>query len=321
MTRVAVTGAGGAAGIAVIRELRGQGHAVLALDGDAWATGLRLADASLTIPRADSESFGAAIGSVLTSWSAQALISTVAEELKPLATLSLDLANSGVATWLPSVHASEMCNDKWLFAEALRAQGVPHPLTSLDAESAAAGPWVVKPRRGRGSRDVSYVSDPEVLTSVVKAMDGNAIVQTQLLGREFTADTLTDRSGHTLCVVPRWRVETKAGISTKGETFANTDVVDAVEAALKAVGHEGPGCVQGFVTDEGQVSIMEINPRFSGGLPLSLAAGADLVGQYLRMILGDEPQASKLTYRSGVRMYRYYDAVFEYPETLDGNAE
>ena len=38
----------------------------------------------------------------------------------------------------------------------MRARGVPHPATAGTAAEAAAvpGPWVVKPRSGRGSRGV-----------------------------------------------------------------------------------------------------------------------------------------------------------------------
>ena len=69
--------------------------------------------------------------------------------------------------------------------------------------------------------------------------------------------------------------------------------------------------MQGFRTDAGQLVFIEVNPRFSGGLPLSLAAGADLVGQYLNRILGGAVSADQLCFRSGVTMLRYFDEVFE----------
>ena len=53
------------------------------------------------------------------------------------------------------------------------------------------------------------------------------------------------------------------------------------------------------------------NPRFSGGLPLSLAAGADLVGQYLRGLLGLPMRPERLRARAGVTMVRYFAEVFE----------
>ena len=54
-----------------------------------------------------------------------------------------------------------------------------------------------------------------------------------------------------------------------------------------------------------------MNPRFSGGLPLSLAAGADLVGEYLRGVLGQPVRPEELLFRPGVSMFRYFEEVFE----------
>jgi carbamoyl-phosphate synthase large subunit len=136
------------------------------------------------------------------------------------------------------------------------------------------------------------------------------IVQTRLPGREFTVDCLIDRDGSLAGAVPRWRIETKAGISTKGETFASDSVLAGVQALATALALEGAANVQGFVDDAGAVSFVEINPRFSGALPLSLAAGADLVGEYLRAVTGHELRRDRLSYRAGVSMARYYQEVF-----------
>jgi carbamoyl-phosphate synthase large subunit len=54
-----------------------------------------------------------------------------------------------------------------------------------------------------------------------------------------------------------------------------------------------------------------VNPRFSGGLPLSLAAGADLVGEVVRGTLGQPLRRERLQYRPGVRMIRSFSEVFE----------
>ena len=52
-----------------------------------------------------------------------------------------------------------------------------------------------------------------------------------------------------------------------------------------------------------------MNPRFSGALPLSIAAGADLVGEFLRGIRGKRVRPERLQYRSGVRMVRYFEEL------------
>ncbi len=135
-------------------------------------------------------------------------------------------------------------------------------------------------------------------------------MQTAVRGEEFTADVLVDRDGLLMACVPRWRLATKAGTSTTGETFADPAVRAAVTRTVDAVGLEGPLNLQGFVHD-GDVTVIEVNPRFSGGLPLSLAAGADLVGEYVRGTLGEPMRVDRLQARTGVRMTRYYVECFE----------
>jgi carbamoyl-phosphate synthase large subunit len=238
-------------------------------------------------------------------------VCTVAEEMAALALAESQLRDAGLATWVPSAAALEACLDKWRFVEVMHEAGVRVPATSLDRVDRVPGPWIVKPRFGRGSRDVYPADDSRDLAWALRRVE-QPIVQTRVTGREFTVDALVDRHGAMVGAVPRWRLETKAGISTKGRTFSDPGLVARVEQVLAAVGLTGPANVQGFVGEAGVTTFIEVNPRFSGGLPLSIAAGADLVGEYLRGVLGMALHPERLTYRSGVTMIRHFEEVFEW---------
>jgi carbamoyl-phosphate synthase large subunit len=318
---IAVTGAGGPAGVAVIRALLAAGDHVLALDANPDAVGLRLAARAAVLPRADQPGYAEALLAAIDEHRPAALVCTVAEEYGALAPLTGRLAELGARTWLPDPVAADTCLDKAAFAAALGAAGVPHPSTVTSARAARLipGPWVVKPARGRGSRDVVLVDDPDALDQAFATVP-DAIAQTRLSGSEFTADALVDRDGTLLTCVPRWRDETRGGISVRGTTFDSTAVTAVVAATLRAVGHTGPANVQGFVADPGAlatdpdaavtVTVVEVNPRFSGGLPLTLAAGADVVGTYVAGILDPAAELPRLTYRPGVRMARHFAEVY-----------
>jgi carbamoyl-phosphate synthase large subunit len=308
---VLVTGAGGPAGIAVIRRLVALGHRVVAADADGAAAGGALAQVSVTVPRADHPRFLDALLGAIAAFDVDALIGTVAEEL-PALTAGVDrLTAAGVATWFPDLAAVDLCCDKVAFAERMDAAGVRHPATAATPRDVAdvPGPWIVKPREGRGSRGLQLLdSRPAVLAAM--AGDADLIAQTRLTGREFTADALVARDGQLLTVVPRWRVETKAGISVKGLTFESEAVTDLVAGALAAVGLTGPANVQGFVADDGTATVMEINPRFSGGLPLTLAAGADTVSAYLTGIRDPQAELPLMWFTPGVAMSRYFAETY-----------
>jgi carbamoyl-phosphate synthase large subunit len=306
--RVLVTGAGGPAGVCAIRGLAGR-YDVVATDADPCAVGLRLAPQSRVIGRADRPGFVDRLCDVARETGAEVLLSTVAEELVELARHRDRLEAAGLVAWLPDPAAVQRCTDKWAFHEALTAAVVPTPATGLGAAEGVDGPWIVKPRFGRGSRDVFAVDERRDL-DVLLGRVTDPLVQHRLIGREFTADALVDDDGTVLCVAPRWRLETKAGISTKGETFCNRAVDSVVAAALGAVGLAGPANVQGFVTADGPV-VVEINPRLSGGLALTQHAGADLLGAYVEHALGRPVDRDRLRARPGVTMFRHFVEVFE----------
>jgi carbamoyl-phosphate synthase large subunit len=305
---VIVTGAGGAAGVAVVRALAGR-RAVVAADCDPDAVGLRLTAEHAVLPRADDPDFGAHVVKLAARTGATAVICTVAEEMPALDEAAGLLAEAGVRTWLPPTATVRTCTDKWLFAHAARAAGAPVPATRLGTVDRVPGPWIVKPRFGRGSRDVHAVDSlAEARWAIARVPD--PLVQTRLTGHEFTVDALMDRDLRLAGAVPRWRLATKGGISTAGRTFRHTALVEAVERLLAALRLTGAANVQGFVAEAGSFTFTEVNPRFSGGLPLSLAAGADLVGEYLRGLDGLPLRPERLRPRPGLTMLRHFTEVY-----------
>lgn len=312
---VAVTGAGGAAGISVIRALLRAGHEVVAIDADPLAAGLHLAGVSpFVIPYADDPDYANALVEGLRTRRVDALICTVAEEYAPLRECAARLNELGCKTWLPDALAVETCLDKVAFARCLRQRNVAHPATTTSTRRSRSiqGPWIVKPRRGRGSRGVVALDRPRDVRRTLRA-NPQLIVQTRLAGREFTADVLVDRDGRLVSCVPRWRLSVSSGISVRGETFDSDVVTGLCAETLAAVGLTGVANVQGFVDSSGVASVVEVNPRFSGGLPLTLAAGADVVQAYLWAILHPASRLEPLFFTPGVRMLRHYEEIFDVP--------
>jgi carbamoyl-phosphate synthase large subunit len=307
---VMVTGAGGPAGVSVVRALSRMGHTVVAVDTDPLAAGLYLAERSALVPEVDDARYVDALVDVARSSGASALVPTLAEELGTLSEAHDRLQDAGLAHWLPDPAAVRRCTDKWEFSQVLLAAGISAPPTSLGSADGLPGPWVVKPRFGRGSRDVTIVDDPGEMPFVLARVT-QPIVQAKLEGREFTVDALVGRDGQLAGAVPRWRNETRGGISTKGVTFADERLTGEVARLLRTLQLVGPANVQGFVRQDGLVSFTEVNPRFSGGLPLSLAAGADLVGEYLHCVLGGQPRSQRLKFRPGTSMTRYFEEIIQ----------
>lgn len=310
---VGVTGAGGPAGISVVRALLDAGHRVLALDADPHAGGFKVHGVDwAVVPRFDDPNYGQAMIDHVTSHSLQALICTVAEEYRALAAVAPQLTALGCKTWLPDLDAVDRCIDKARFARVMENHDIAHPPTSTRVRGLKRipGPWIVKPRRGRGSRGVIASNSLREVRSLMKS-NPDLVVQSRLEGDEFTADVLIDRNGQMMTCVPRWRLATRGGISVHGLTFDSPEVTRTCAEVVAAIGLTGAANIQGMVDDQGEVSVIEVNARFSGGLPLTLAAGADVVGAYLQAILEPERRIAPLYFIPGVRMTRVFNEFIE----------
>ena len=211
MTNVLVTGAGGPAGVAVVRALVERGDHVVAVDADPLAAGLRLAAVHAVVcPASNPHRLVGELGAIVKKHSVDLVVSTVCDEMPALAGREHIL---GAPTWLSPRRSVVACVDKWRFWKIAEHALLPAAATALAEDGIESiveeipGPWIVKPRFGRSSRDVYAVDDPAELEWACRRV-AEPIVQTRLEGREFTLDMLTDNDGRLAGAVPRWRLET-----------------------------------------------------------------------------------------------------------------
>jgi carbamoyl-phosphate synthase large subunit len=74
----------------------------------------------------------------------------------------------------------------------------------------------------------------------------------------------------------------------------------------------GPGVItlQLFLTDDKQLKFVEINPRFGGGAPLSIKAGANFPKWILQELSGKKTNIRFDGFQDNLIMLRYDDEVW-----------
>lgn len=207
-----------------------------------------------------------------------------------------------------------ICQDKRLMYRYLKANGfdTPETMSAVAARRLKRPhfPYFLKPWDGSASKGNKIVRDREALEFFSRRIP-HCIVQECVAGAEHTVDVLVDFQGQVRCVVPRRRIQTRAGEVSKGITAKHEGVIAAAKKLVESLG-AGPGIItiQCFLLPDGGIKFIEINPRFGGGVPLSIKAGADFPRWILQWWLGQAPRIQLTGWRDQLLMLRYDEAVW-----------
>ncbi|GGA71552.1 carbamoyl phosphate synthase [Pseudoclavibacter endophyticus] len=316
--RVLVTGAGGPAGVAVIRSLLRRGEFdVVAADMDGWASGLYFVgpDNRRIIPPGLAEGFFDAVAAIVDADGVDVVVSTVDAELSSLAARRDEL---GAVLAAPSADALATCLDKWVLVRACAAHARVPESTLLDADGIArerAFPVIVKPRRGSGSRGVRLVESRAALER--EAPDDDQLVQEYLPGDEYSVDVFMDAAGNAIAAVPRLRARVDSGVAVAGRTVRDDELERTAAACARAAGIVGVANVQLRYDVAGVPALLEINPRFSGAMPLTVASGVDMPSLAVDLALGRSLPVS-VPFRE-IANVRYLEDVFVEVEEIMGH--
>jgi carbamoyl-phosphate synthase large subunit len=169
-------------------------------------------------------------------------------------------------------------------------------------------PLFVKPRSGMGSAGAYKVTTQSELDFLANR-NRDLIVQDCISGTEYTLDTLSDLNGRALAVVPRERIEVRAGEVVKSRTLDRPDLIQQGKYIIETLGIIGPATLQ-CIDDGLMVYWIEVNPRFGGGVPLSIRAGVDYPYLLYRIYNGEPLQPILGEYQTNLTMLRYDQSVY-----------
>jgi carbamoyl-phosphate synthase large subunit len=312
---VLVTSAGSAPAVAVIQALLQQQERpvrVVAGDMEPLSVGFHLAHAHALIPRASDPAFFDRLLEVCRRNSVTVVFPIIDEELQFFADRSSDFGPHGIHVVTNSPAAVRVAKDKWLTAHWCGQHGVRTPRTWLPdrREAAPQFPLVVKPRAGRGSAGVHLVSTEHELEYQLERGD-HLLIQEYIDGPEFTVDILTDRGGKVLSAVPRERLMTKAGMCVKGRTINRTQLLELSVQIAEAFPLAPRGNIQFKQSRrDGEYYLIEVNPKFGAGLPLTTAAGVNMPLLILKMLRGETVAPMLGQFRSDLVMLRHWAEIF-----------
>ena len=313
---VLITGVGSTTGISVIKGLRLQSEfdvRIVGVDINAANTiaGAGMCDAFCQVPPASDVGYVDAIASICRDAAVEVIFPIVDPELLALAEHWQRFAELGVSVIVSDASVVRRCNDKFATFQFMREHRIPTPETWLASEiedpAALPYPIFVKPRHGVSSIDAFAVQSQSEFEAARQRIP-DLIAQELLVGDEFTIDVLCDFAGRAIASTPRLRIQTKAGICTKGRTMHDESLCAWGVRIAEALGIRGPANIQ-CKRNGDDVSFFEVNPRFSAGLPLTINAGVNAPLWILKLVDGQSRPPGLLPFH-GVVMARYWAEVF-----------
>lgn len=291
--------------MALINELKKEGVKVIGIDCNPLSAGLYLCDKGYVVPQGDDPGYLEEILKICDTEKPDAILSGPEEEILVLSKNKGLFAERNILVLCPDCDTVRICVDKIETYKALKSLDIPIP--EIYGKENIKFPCIVKPRFGRGGREVFKAEDAHELEYYSKRVT-DPIVQEFVEGTEYTVDTFADLDGNPLSIVPRVRLQVESGISVKGMTVYDEESIRYCQRIVKELKLIGPSCIQYIRNDKG-LQFTEINPRFGGGSILSIKADPTIIPNLVRIVRGETLVPNK-GFKQDLTMLRYYSEVF-----------
>lgn len=235
----------------------------------------------------------------------------------------------------PETQSVEIAYDKAATYSLAKVSGIPTittytPVTPEEVQQLGETlvyPAVIKTRRTVTWRDgvghfgsASFVHSKEELRQKFLALKGELgeepLIQDFIRGEEYGVEMLA-REGKIYAKVTHHRIRSLSptgGASVLKETIASGPLRDSLETYAETLvtklSWTGPIMVEFKVEgDTHEPYLMEINGRFWGSLPLSIAAGVDMPALFYKDVIDNERPESVITHTEGVSTRHFFGDV------------
>jgi carbamoyl-phosphate synthase large subunit len=285
-------------------ELSQTGGVLYGADTDSSAPALRDVDIPVNLPAFEAGNFWDVFNGVVREDAINAVIPVRDAELVGWAERS-EAGLLPVATLLSQSETLAICRDKRRLYEVARECGIACPewTTSFDKPIGLTFPCVVKPVAGCGSLGVHIVDGPSALMSAVADADDAVMAQAFHDGIEYSVDCFASSLGELRDCCVRERRVVMHGECVSGDLVNDPELVQLCRRMAKRMRFRGVFNVQ-FIRDVNGAWLIDLNPRFPGGIAITERAGWGYIVRTVKMLMpnavgrdcnfGDKPSSPSL---------------------------
>ena len=250
------------------------------------APALQFVEKTVLVPRISDEAYLPTLKKVCIDEDIDALIPTIDTDLLLLSQYRNEFGKTRV--FVSEYDKVKICRDKRYTADYFNSIGLhsPHPVDDIKAYNGGF-PAFIKPKDGSSSIDAYKVTNQDELEEISKRVP-DYIIQPFVTGTEYTVDIFGDWDGNPVYITPRIRLAVRSGEVLKTKICQDDQIIDEMRALCADYRPRGQITVQLIKASDGTDWYIEINPRFGGGAPLSIKAGADSAEAVIRILNGEK---------------------------------
>lgn len=282
---------------------------IFSADADKLAAGLYLSHKGYVVPPFDDSLFYPTIKKITEKERIDVIIPSLDTILLEFSRRRKEFEEIGAKVLVSEPNTIRITRDKWKTYNKLKGV-IPLPKSFIKKEDINIEyPFIIKPRDGSGSKNVYKVISKDELEFFYERVL-NPIIQEYLEGKEYTVDCLADMNGNLLLCIPRERIETKSGISTKGKIIKDERLEDMAKKITSSIKFFGPFFFQAKEDKDGIPKLTEINSRISGTMSLSSSSGPNIHSLAVRICMGEKVKIPKIKIKYGLYITRYWEDIY-----------
>ena len=262
---------------------------VVAADMSDYAPAIYFADTYRLLPRIDSGEYIDALTDICNKENITLIVPTIDTELPILSKNRAYIeSHTKAKILLSSDEVIDVCcyKDKTQNFFEKHDFGTPHLLNETDLNRKNYKfPLFIKPKNGSSSINTFKVENEDQLAFFREYID-EPIIQEYIQGTEYSVDVFCDLESNPITIVPRIRLAMRSGEISKGKIDKNREIIEEARRMVNILKPVGQITIQCMKTCDG-IKYIEINPRFGGGAPMSIDAGANSCENIYRILLGE----------------------------------
>lgn len=314
---VFISGSGTATAISVIKGLRLQKEYIvniISCDASSNVAGKFLSDSFYKVPPADDPKYLEVLLDYIKKSKANLFIPIIDYEFLKIAGNKKSFLDIGCTPVISDESTINVCIDKFETVKFFHSLRLLTPLSySVNQITIIKNhhfPLFIKPSYlGRSTINAYKIEDQCDLDYFIKKVP-KPIIQEFIEGTEITIDGLCDLQGNFIAAVIRRRDETKSGLSVKGETITDPDLLIHIKKIVETIRIIGPFNIQCIKNKNNEYVFIEINPRFAGGHPLTIFAGLNTALLLCKNYFKDEIKIKDIIIKNHAQMIRYWNEFF-----------